>query len=534
MAKRINILNALKLFLLLFILLLFFPYFKILLLSLEPNNRYINFIIENGILLDYVINTVELIIKVGLFSSIIGFLGAYFMTFYDFKFKKIINLLFILPLSIPIYLGAYVYSDLFYRIPLLDFLFKNDFTMNSAVFIYVIFLYPYVYLTTYAYLRNYMQEYIEAAQMLKLSNFSIFWRVVFPLSKTILFSSCMFVIYESLSDFAVSEYYGIQTLSRAFNDARTMSSGQSALAKLALALIAIIAVIILIEKFLRKKTRLNSTVVIKSKLIKTKVGMKTVIYSFYALIISIGFLLPFQRILYGAIRKREYFLKREILMVSWQTFTLSMAVVVTIVIVAMFLSSMLKYLKTGSKKYVSLISTLGYMVPSMVLALGVYATFFNVDLLINPLLEKFNLSTFIFTSTRTVLIIGLSFKFLAIAFNNFEQTYKKLDPYIFEAALTLQQNPIKVFFKVDLHFLSKTGIYIIILVILDVFKELTLAFTLSPFNYRTVSTEIYHYMANEMQQVAYVPGIIIITICATCIIILDRGLLNDKNKQFDI
>ncbi len=534
MVRKIDMLTILKLITLLIVLFLFLPYLRIILLALKPNSDYLNFIIENHILLKYVYNTIELIIKVGFFSALIGFFGAYFMAFYSFSFKRIINLLFILPLSIPIYVGAYVYSDLYHRMPFLGHIFKNDFTMNSAVFIYVIFLYPYVYLTTYAYLKKHMQEYVEAGQMLNLSNFKILYRIILPLTKSIVFSSSLFVIYESLSDFAVSEYYGIQTLSRAFNDAWRVSSDQSTSAKLALALILMIGVAITFEKLLRRRGKVDSDHTTKPKLIKAGGKTKVIIYSFFSAIITIGFILPFQRILTGAFKNYEYFFERDTLDVTIQTFILSLWVVICIVVIGMFLSFMLKYLKSRNRKRLSLISTLGYMMPSMILSLGVYSLFFNFDILINPFVKSFGGKGYIFTSTSIVLIAGLSFKFLAIAFNNFEQTYRKINPNIFEASLTLNQNPVKTFFKVDLHFLSRTSVFIIILVILDVFKELTMSFTLSPFNFRTVSMEIYRYMANEMPQVAYVPSIIIVFICIICIVILERGLIDDQNRKFDV
>ncbi len=534
MTKKINMLSILKMLALLLAVVLCLPYLNIVMLALKPNSKYLNFIIEHGILWKYTYNTIELIVKVGIFSSVLGFFGAYFMAFYSFKFKKIINLFFILPLSIPIYVGAYVYSDLYHRIPILEHLFKNDFTMNSAVFIYVIFLYPYVYLTTYAYLKKYMQEYVEAGQMLNLSNNKILYRIIFPLTKSILFSSSLFVIYESLSDFAVSEYFGIQTLSRAFNDAWRVSSDQSTSAKLALFLLLIIVLAISVEKLLRKRGKVDGQSGSDSRLVKAEGKTKVLIYSFFLLVISIGFLLPFQRILIGAIRNYEYFFKRNIIDVTIQTFVLSLWVVLFILIVGMFLSFILKYLKASNQKKLSLVSTLGYMMPSMILSLGVYSLFFNIDVFINPLVKSFHSKGYILTSTSLVLVVGLSLKFLAIAFNNFEQTYRKINPNIFEASLTLNQNPIKTFFKVDLYFLSKTSIFIIILVILDVFKELTLSFSLSPFNFRTVSMEIYHYMANEMQQVAYVPSIIIVFVCIICILALERGLINDKDRELDL
>ncbi len=534
MLKDINILKTLKILSLITVLFMLLPYLYILLLALEPNSSYLDFIIKNRILNNYIYNTVELILKVGLFSIIIGFLGAYFMAFYSFRFKSIINLFFILPLSIPIYVGAYVYSDLYHRIPFLETIFKNDFTMNSTVFIYVIFLYPYVYLTTYAYLKKHMQEYIEAGKMLRLSDFQILYRIILPLTKTILFSSSLFVIYESLSDFAVSEYFGVQTLSRAFNDAWRLSSDQSTSAKLAFGLVLIIGMAISFEKFLNKKVKLDSSLLSERRLIKASMSVNIVIYTFYTLIITIGFILPFQRILIGALKNYEYFFKSNITGAAIQTLILSLWVILVIIIIAMFLSSMLKYLKPFSRKKLSLIATLGYMMPSMILSLGVYSLCFNLDLLINPLIKNFTSEGYILTSTIIVLVVGMSLKFLAIAFNNFEQTYKKIHPSIFEASLTLNQNPIKTFFKIDLYFLSKTTVFIAILVILDVFKELTISFTLSPFNFRTISMEIYSYMANEMPQVAYVPSIIIIFVCMACIIVLERGLVNDKNRKFNI
>ncbi len=534
MFKNVNLLTFLKLFVFIVILFLILPYANIVFLAIKPNSQYLNFIINNGILAKYIYNTIELILKVGFFSSILGFFGAYFMAFYSFGFKRIVNLFFILPLSIPIYVGAYVYSDIYNRMPIFEFLFKNDFTMNSAVFIYVIFLYPYVYMTTYTYLKKHMHEYIEAGKVLGLSNFKILYKIIFPLTKSILFSSSLFVIYESLSDFAVSEYFGILTLSRAFNDAWRVSSDQSTSAKLALALILIIATAIFIEKYLTKKVKLDSTLNSKISFIKPTLNMKIIIFTFYSCVISIGFILPFYRILIGACKNYEYFFKRNMVSVTMQTFLLSIYVVVLIIIISMFLSFMSRFLKPLSKRIVSLIATLGYMMPSMILSLGVYALFFNLDVLINPIVKNFGMKGYIFTSTSLILVIGLMFKFLSISFNNFEQTYRKINPNIFEASLTLNQNPVKTFFKVDIYFLSKTSVFIFILVILDIFKELTLSFTLSPFNFRTVSMEIYRYMANEMQQVAYVPSAIIVFICIVCIIVLERGLVNDKDREFDI
>lgn len=505
------------------------PYIHMLVLSAAPANRYVRFLFGRGIIYRYLWNTTELIIKVGLFSSAIGFMGAYLMVLYDFPVKRLINLLFILPLSIPIYVGAYVYSDLYQLYPALSSLLKNDFTMNSAVCIYTLFLYPYVYLMTSSYLKRHMQEYREVGQSLGLSQGQILLRIVLPLSRRVLFASSLFVMYESLSDFAVAEYYGTQTLAKALNDAWRVSSDQGASAKLALMLLLLVSFIVWAEKLFKPRSRMHADRIMPVRVVRAGGAKLCAMYIFFAIIIMFAFVLPASRVLQGAWLNASYFSERNLMLTSFKTIALGFIVLALIITGAMFLSSMTKYLGPRSKYLVSLIGGLGYMTPSLVLGLGLYSFCFALDVKMLPLFAVFGSKGYIITGTALLLVLGLVIKFFALAMRSYEQVYTKLKPELFEVSLSLGRSPLASFWDIDRYYLQKASKVIIILVLLDVLKELTLAFTLSPFNFRTISMEIYYYIANEMQDVSYVPSAIIIGLCVFCILILERVLKHEAN-----
>lgn len=530
MKKSINDIKILKYVVIIVLILLLMPLVYIFKNSLTQNSNYLNLILDKGILSTYIQNTLELIFKVGLLASIIGFLGAYFITFYNFKFKWIINLLFILPLSIPVYVGAYTYTDIFHRFPILETILKNGFTMNGVVFIYTAFLYPYVYLASRSYLKNNMTEYIEASETLQTTPIKTFIKVILPLSRPVIVSSSLFVIYESLSDFAVVEYYGVLTLSKAINDSWLLIAQKDTAFKLSLSLLFILFFVIYLERISRGKGKNNANIHKPNKLKETHKVQKIFIYAFYTLVISLAFLLPFKSMVKGAIKNSEYFVKKDILSVSINTLITTLITIFLIVIIAMFLTSMLKFFNTKSKRIISSISMLGYAIPSVVLGLGIYSFLVNIDNAIMPYLQHLGFVKYLFTGTRLALVIALTFKFLSIAYSQFEQAYEKIDKSIFESSYVLGKNATKTFFLIDFFLLMKSIRFIVILIFIDLIKDLTLTYSLRPFNFNTLSTEVYRYAGNEMLDVAAVPSIVIVILSMISILILERGFKDAKCK----
>jgi iron(III) transport system permease protein len=522
--------NSAKLIALIIVSAIAVPIFYTFVNAISENSSYMNLIIEEGILRSYLFTTVELILKVGLGASSIGFTGAYINVTYDYPFKKLLNLLFILPLSIPIYVGAYTYTEIYHDFPLLELLLKNAFTLNGSIFIYVIFLYPYVYLGSRSYLKNNMGEYIENAKVLGLRQLQIVYRVIVPLARPVIVASSLLVVFETLSDFAVLKYYGVETMSKLINDAWFVLGDKASASKLAVILLVVVFGIIFIEKLMRGRRKTISTFKRKIDAIEIKSWKRSFIYLFFTPVIVLGLVLPLSNIIRGAITNYEYFLKPGMLEAVFNTLLVAVIVIVIVSAIAMILSSTLRLFGSKLTQILYSIGTIGYSIPSMVLSLGVYVLLIKLDVWLYPFTSSLGLSKFLFTGTILALIVALSIKFLSIAFSQFYAQHQKLDKSLFEASTILGHGFYKTFKRVDIPLVKSTLKSITILLFIDIVKELTITYSLRPFNFNTLSTEVYRYAGNEMLSVAAVPGTIIILMSAILIIVLERGKKNAKTK----
>nr|WP_307776088.1 iron ABC transporter permease [uncultured Cetobacterium sp.] len=496
-------------------------------LLFTPSTSYLDLLIEKGIIWEYLFNTLELVFKVGLFAIVLGFTSSYIVTMYDFKFKKVFKVLLTLPLAFPVYVGAYTYSSIFYTNKWLSSIFTNEFFMQGSVFIYGIFLYPYVYLACRSYLQNNLVEYIEASKTLGKSTLQTFIKIILPLSWPAILGSTLFVIFETLSDFAVVEYYGIGTISKVITDSWMGLGQKDTAAKASMILLFVLTSIIFFEKVFRRKKRYEG---ISNRKVKPEKPSKEILvgtYLFLGAIVTLGFILPTYEMIGFIISKSSYIGNIDLFGITINTlFTLFVAIGLIIIFASVF-ASIINQLKNG-KRFYSTVGVMGYSIPSIILALAVYIFTLSLD---NSIYELFHIESLVLMNTRIALIIAFVIKFISIAFSNYSNTLGKISPSIFHASTMLGHNFIGTFFRINLPILKKSTKFVFILLFIDLIKELTLTYSLRPFNFKTLSTEIYRYAGNEMIEVAAIPSMVIVGVCSIMIIYLELGGKNAKNRK---
>lgn len=509
------------------------PILQILVRSLSANSEYFEALLNSGLFTDGILNTFELVFKVGFFAAAIGFLLAYIMTFYKIKFHKIINILLIIPLGIPVYVAAYTYTNIYYTFPILETIFRNDFFMNGTVFIYVMFLYPYVYIASKSYISKHLSEYIESASTLNASKIRIFFKIILPISQPVIIGSVLFVLFETLSDFAVVEYYGELTLSRYVNIAWFNQGDINTGSKFAVYILFIMFILISGERLTRRKKRYSDPTITLKKHEKQKASITGSIIqnSFLLIVIALSSVLPIAQMLKSAYIKREYIGRLDIFEVVGNTLLITGISIVLIIVSGIVVSTIVNRLKGIKKQTLSSLMVIGYSMPSMILALGVYLLVIRFDVLINPLLKNIGINPFLISSTIFLVVFGFTLKFFSIAFSNLMSSYQKIDPYILESAEMLGENRLSTMFRVNIPLLKKSISSIAIILFIDMVKELTIVYSLRPFNFKTLSTEVYRYAGNEMVEVAAFPSLIIILLCTILIIILEAGGKNVKTKK---
>ncbi|AGB40777.1 ABC-type Fe3+ transport system, permease component [Halobacteroides halobius DSM 5150] len=516
------------------VLLVLIPNLNILLNIFKPVNENWQHIKEY-LLKDYIISSTILVLFTGVFSIFMGLIPAWFVTQYNFPGRDFFNWGLILPLAIPPYIGAYTYTGLLnYTGVIQTFLRDNGIELNQAyfdimtiegaIFIYTIFLFPYVYILTRSFLAKQSASLIESARTLGRSPFEIFWHVVLPISRGAIVAGVSLVILEVLNDYGVVKYFGISTFSTAiFRTWFAMGDLNSAV-KLSALLMLFVFTVLLIEKFSRGGRRFSySTTKVRPVSRQKLSGVKAYLISgFCSLIFSIGFLVPTLQLLHWSWLSYAEILDLEFIVFTLNSLSVALFSSALIIVLAVIIANTARINDNILSKLYAKIALLGYSIPGAVIAVGILLFFIILDNALNTVLR----------SSIIMLIFAYVIRFLGIGYNSVESGFDKVGDSFFEASRTLGRGITETFFKVDFPMIKPAVISGFLLVLIEVLKELPLTLILRPFNFDTLASKAFEYAGNEMIHEAALSSIIIILICGIAIYYIHKlGGKEDKDVR---
>lgn len=496
-----------------------------------PNENWYH--IKIYLLQDYVVNTTILITMTGLLTVIIGTSLAYLVTFYIFPLRNFWRLALILPLSIPPYMAAYTYSNFVsYTGPIQVLLRSLEMKVNQkyfdimsiegAIFIYTMFLYPYVYLMTRAFFEKQSASLLESARLLGRKPLAIFLQILLPLARPAYVAGASLVILEVLNDYGVVQYFGIPAFSNAiFSAWFSLGDIQTAIRLAALLMILAFAVLAL-EKGLRGRQRFSATTAKVRPVLPWRLqGVKSwLAFLFCFLIFALAFLLPLLQLVYWALLTYKSVLNSQFIEPLVNSIMLATVSALLIIILAVIVGNFSRLSRQGAGKIAARLTIIGYSIPGAVIAIGVITFFVWLDRQLYWFYQIFsNSNKTLFLSTSIVMLLfAYVIRFLAIGYNAVEAGFAKISVKYFEAARTLGSKPSRAFFQVDLPLVKPALLSGFILVFVDILKELPLTLILQPFNFHTLATRAYRYASNEMVQEAAIASLIIIAVSSVSIV----------------
>lgn len=527
-----------------FVLLVISPCMYILIHLLDkPNENWYH--IKDYLLKDYIIDTLKLVIFTGIFTMIIGTTLAWLIAAYEFPFRKFFKWSLILPLTIPAYIAAYTYNGIFNYTGVVQIFFRDTMKMTlnpkvfdimsikGSVFIFTVFLFPYVYMITRSFLEKQSAALIENARLLGRSSSSIFIQVILPISRGAIVGGTSLAILEVLNDFGVVSYFGVQTFNTAVFNAWFSMGDTSTAVRLASMLMITVFLVLITEKWLRGRKKYSYTTAKVRSIVPIELkGVKAVGAFLYCLIIlSLGFIIPLvQLISWGILTYKEVLNFKLIALMSnsiWLAAIASAFIIVMSIIIANFCRMNSHWISKGFSK----VPILGYSIPGAVIAIGVILLIISVDRnmvwlyrAINPNSKTLVLSTSIF-----MLLFAYVIRFLAIGYQSIESGFDKIGMKFFEASRTLGYGVTKSFLKVDLPMIKPALISGFALVFVDIVKELPLTLILRPFNFNTLATKTYEYAGDEKVHEAAIPALIIILVSIVSVYLLYK--IGDKEKK---
>jgi iron(III) transport system permease protein len=179
------------------------------------------------------------------------------------------------------------------------------------------------------------------------------------------------------------------------------------------------------------------------------------------------------------------------------------------------------------------VAALGYAIPGTVIAVGVLIPFGWLDNAIDGRArERFDFSTgLLLSGTLFALLFTYMVRFLAVSLQTVEAGLERVKPMMDESARTLGLTPGRVLARVHLPMLRGSLLTAILLVFVDVMKELPATLILRPFNFNTLAVRAYELASDERLAEAAGPAIAIVLAGIVPVILLSRSIARSRPAQ---
>lgn len=491
----------------------------------------------------YIWNSLALMALVAVFSCLLGVPTAWLVAATEFPGKRTISWLLVLPLAAPAYVIAYLYTDLLdfagpvqtwirssFGLAAGEYWFPTVRSLPGAALLLSLVLYPYIYLLARNAFATRAGVHFEAARTLGHSPMSAFVRVALPAARPAIAGGLALVLMETLADFGVVDYFAIPTFSTGIF--RTWIAMGEKLAAMKLAAVMLVFVIALIGfESLGRKGRFDSgTAHGKFIPIELKGWARWGALVFCSLPVTIAFAVPMASLMVYSVTGGDQLLGRSFL----DFLTNSVGVAVIAALIATGLALLLAYAQrlsdSPATKMAIRVSTLGYALPGLMLAIALLGPIGDYDRALTGFLaNNFGWTGGLVLSGTTVLLVyAYVVRFLTVSFNSVSGGLAAISPSMDAAARSLGETPGGVVRKIHIPLLRPSLAAAMLLVFVDVMRELPATLILRPFNFETLATRVYRLASDERLAEASTAALAIVLVGLLPVLLLNR--VSSKNK----
>jgi iron(III) transport system permease protein len=500
-------------------------------------------VLKNTFLLDYITNSFLILIFVLLFTFIIGVTSAYFVSFYEFPLSKFFSLALILSFAIPGYIFAFSIIAFFENygtaFSLLTFFFgENDYNSSipkldgivGSIVAISFSLFPYVYVLTRASFFYQSNNYIEVGKNLGLSETETLLKIILPSARPAIIAGLSLVAMECLSDFGTVSFFSVSTLTTGIYNSWLTFDDLNTANQISFILLLFILILFSIEIYSRKDARYHQPGRGFKSINKIKLSGKKAIIPvvFCSLIFLISFLFPVSQMIYWTIKFPKYIQDINILKLNLNTILLVGIASLILVSVSLFINYGSRISKSKILNYLTNFSISGYAIPGVILAVAFITLFSNLSDFIS---ENSNLGSTkkLFIGSVFGLVLAYFIRFFSLSYNGIKSSYEKINHSIDESAYLLGYTKIRTFTKIHIPHLKKSIILIVLLISLEIIKELPITMILRPFNFETFATQAYIYASQDLLEAAALPSLLLIFWSTIIILFSSRYILSKKN-----
>ena len=493
--------------------------------------------LSSTVLPRYIQNSLWLMLGVGAGVSVIGVGTAWLVTMCSFKGRGWLEWALLLPMAFPAYILAYTYTDyLQFSGPLQtmlrdtfgwgarDYWFPQIRSLGGAIYLLTLALYPYVYLLARSAFLEQSKTMLEAGQCLRVNAWQSFVRVSLPLARPAIVAGVALALMETLSDFGTVDYFGIQTFTTGIYRTWFGLGERLAASQLAAWLLMFVLVLLVLERLSRNAWQHAARLKRSLPNPYTLQGGRAVLaFLAAALPIILGFVLP-------AVLLLEMAAGRSFDADTWSyarnSLTLASISAWLAVVLALALAYGVRVRPRPLTRLAAQVASVGYAVPGSVIAVSILISLGWLDSRLDAVMG----TGLLLSGTMFGLVYAYLVRFLTAAFNTVEAGLKNVTQSMDAAARSLGENTWGSLFRVHIPLLRGHLFTALLLVFVDVMKELPATLIVRPFNLDTLAVRVYRLASDERLAEAAGGALVIVLVGVLPVIFLSMAMTRGRRS----
>ncbi|WP_241557004.1 ABC transporter permease [Marinomonas hwangdonensis] len=493
------------------------------------------------VLAEYVSNSLLLMLGVGAGVLLIGVPCAWFTSMYEFPGRTFLSWALLLPMAFPAYIIAYTYTGILdFAGPVQtlireltgwrygEYWFFEVRSLGGAMVMLTLVLYPYVYLMSRAAFLEQSENIMEVSRTLGYSSQRAFFKLALPLARPAIVTGLTLALMETLADYGTVQYFGVSTFTTGILRTFYGFGDITAASQLAGVLLMFVAVLILLERYSRRRIQYHSSGLKKAShrrvVLRGKQAVMARVFCFLPIVV--GFFIPVIVLGYWALFKAEV-PGANFVELAWNSFYLAALASLVVVSLALVLSYAIRLNNRARSVRVSVgIAGLGYALPGTIIAIGVIVPLAWLDHRIINFVRDYtghNLGL-IFSGTLFALLFAYTVRFMAVSLGAVQNGLGKIKPSMDMAGRSLGLSPYKVLRQIHLPLLKGSVLTAVLIVFVDVLKELPATFVLRPFNFNTLAVRAFELASDERLIDAAPASLMIVLVGLVPVILLSRSI----------
>ena len=484
------------------------------------------------ILPEALLNTVALVVGVGIVAGSIGVSVAWLVAACEFPGRRFFAWALLLPMAMPGYVMGFAFAAIFdFTGPLQtmwrsllgpDTPFPDIGGRGAAIAVLSLALYPYVYLIVREAFASQGVRSLEIAQSCGLRPLRGFFSVSLPMARPFIVGGVSLAVMECLADFGTVQLFNYTTFTTAIYRAWFgLFSLQSAL-QLSLVLVALVLIALLVERRLRRQSRYTAAGAPRNerriRLSSMRAGFAS---TWCGLVFVLAFGLPASLIVSWSIRSFAIEFDERYWQFAGNSLMLSFSAAALITLIALLLCYSNRLAPGRINNGLARIATLGYAIPGTVLAVGFFVPVAALSQWFNRYIDG---PTLALQSGLAVVFLAYSARYVAVAHNPVESALQRIKPSLEEASRGMGVTGLRMLRNVHVPILRPAIVIAALLVFVDIMKELPITLMTRPFGWDTLAVRVFQLTTEGEWERAALPALAIVLVGLIPVVLLSRRI----------